>query len=152
MTVEREMPKYQCHKQVWALKIKEVKVASDGTAVITPADAGFGDFDVESSYIDKHSPQAGGYYVQYAGGYESYSPADAFEGGYSLIQTETPIATLFDFYEVSNLNDLVRELVLHVAQLQEAAQRNVKPWEDTFPPTLLPAYIQRIKDADAAAS
>ncbi|EAA7887208.1 hypothetical protein KSH05_003680 [Salmonella enterica subsp. enterica serovar Anatum] len=80
-----EMPKYQCHKQVWALKIKDVKVASDGTAVITPSDPGFGDFDVESSYVDKHSPQPGGYYVQYAGGYESYSPAEAFESGYTRI-------------------------------------------------------------------
>lgn len=31
-----------------------------------------------------------------------------------------------------------------MAQLQDAAKRNVKPWEDTFPPTLLPAYIARI--------
>ena len=80
-----EMPKYQCHKQVWALKIKSVKVASDGTAVITPADTGFGDFDVEASYIDKHHPQPGGYYVLYVGGYESYSPAYAFESGYTRI-------------------------------------------------------------------
>lgn len=86
MSVSAEMPKYQCHKQVWALKIKEVKVASDGTAVITPAEAGFADFDVESSFIEKHSPKPGGYYVQYAGGYESYSPAEVFESGYSLLK------------------------------------------------------------------
>ncbi|WP_343482792.1 hypothetical protein [Enterobacter cloacae] len=80
-----EMPRYQCHKKVWALKIKDVKVASDGTAVITPSDHGFGEFDVEASYVEKHCPQPGGYYVQYEGGYESYSPAETFESGYSRI-------------------------------------------------------------------
>ncbi|PPE61907.1 hypothetical protein F157LOC_00741 [Pectobacterium brasiliense] len=61
-----------------------------------------------------------------------------------------PDAMLCDFYEVSSYPDLVRELVLHVEQLQESAKRNVKPWEDTFPETLLPAYIERIKKADDA--
>lgn len=51
---------------------------------------------------------------------------------------------LCEFYEAEDFPSLVRELVGHVAQLQEAAKRNVKPWEDTFPPTLLPAYIARI--------
>ncbi|EGT5186209.1 hypothetical protein FZI02_08170 [Cronobacter sakazakii] len=61
-----------------------------------------------------------------------------------------PDEMLCDFYEVSNWPDLVRELVKHVEQLQEAAKRNVKPWEDTFPETLLPAYIDKVKQADEA--
>lgn len=61
-----------------------------------------------------------------------------------------PDEMLCDFYEVSNWPDLVRELVKHVEQLQDSAKRNVKPWEDTFPETLLPAYIDRIKKADDA--
>lgn len=61
-----------------------------------------------------------------------------------------PDEMLCEFYEVSNWPDLVRELVKHVEQLQDAAKRNVKPWEDTFPETLLPAYIDRIKQADDA--
>lgn len=61
-----------------------------------------------------------------------------------------PDEMLCDFYEVSNWPDLVRELVKHVEQLQDSAKRNVKPWEDTFPETLLPAYIERIKLADEA--
>lgn len=35
--------------------------------------------------IGKHGPQVGGYYVVYADGYISYSPAAAFEDGYRLI-------------------------------------------------------------------
>lgn len=61
-----------------------------------------------------------------------------------------PDAMLCDFYEVKSYPDLVRGLVLHVEQLQDSAKRNVKPWDDTFPETLLPAYIERIKNADAA--
>lgn len=61
-----------------------------------------------------------------------------------------PDEMLCEFYEVANWPDLVRELVKHVEQLQDSAKRNVKPWEDTFPETLLPAYIDRIKQADEA--
>lgn len=61
-----------------------------------------------------------------------------------------PDEILCEFYEVANWPDLVRELVKHVEQLQDSAKRNVKPWEDTFPETLLPAYIERIKQADEA--
>ena len=61
-----------------------------------------------------------------------------------------PDEMLCEFYEVANWPDLVRELVKHVERLQDSAKRNVKPWEDTFPETLLPAYIDRIKQADEA--
>ncbi|MCA6998190.1 hypothetical protein [Dickeya solani] len=63
---------------------------------------------------------------------------------------ESPDAELCDFYDANSWTELVRALVNHMEQLQEAAKRNVKPWQDTFPPTLLPAYIERIKQADAA--
>lgn len=65
-------------------------------------------------------------------------------------QPVVPDEMLCDFYEVNNWPDLVRELVKHVEQLQDSAKRNVKPWEDTFPETLLPAYIERVKLADEA--
>lgn len=69
-------------------------------------------------------------------------------------QVETvaqPDQELCSFYDVTDWAGLVRELVGHVAQLQDSAKRNVKPWEDTFPPTLLPAYIDRVNVANAAA-
>lgn len=79
----------------------------------------------------------------------------SFEPGTQLYRhaqpaPEVPEEMLCDFYEVNNWTDLVRELVKHVEQLQDSARRNVKPWEDTFPETLLPAYIERIKHADKA--
>ena len=93
---QTEMPKYQCHKKVWALKIANIKrlveKASDpmaetayAGAIITPEDAGYGPFEVDADYVRKHAPKAGGYYVVYADGYKSWSPADAFEDGYTRI-------------------------------------------------------------------
>lgn len=85
------MPKYQCHKQVWALKIAEIKDPtkpgneSDGSRIIVPSDAGYAPFRVGHDYVHKHKPQVGGYYVVYGDGYSSFSPAEAFESGYTLI-------------------------------------------------------------------
>lgn len=69
----------------------------------------------------------------------------------SLPPEDDPDPVLCDFYEVTDYPGLVRELVGHVSQLQESAKHNVKPWEDTFPPTLLPAYIERVNAANFAA-
>ena len=89
------MPKYRSHKEVWALKIKSVKLDSekareegretDGSAIITPEDEGYAPFRVDHEYVWKHKPQPGGYYVVYKDGYKSFSPAEAFEEGYTRI-------------------------------------------------------------------
>ena len=97
MGTEREMPKYQCHKQVWALKISEVDIVSAFDpddkdkpqpitgAFLTPQDSGYAPFTVSAEYVSKHNPQPGGYYVVYEDGYKSYSPGDVFESGYTQI-------------------------------------------------------------------
>ncbi len=87
----REMPKYRSHKEVWALKIKEVRddtppnQESDGSRTIIPVEEGYAPFRVERDYVLKHSPEAGGYYVVYQDGYQSWSPAEAFENGHTKI-------------------------------------------------------------------
>lgn len=87
-----EMPKYKSHKEVWALKIKDIskgyKIKVDGFHPEWGAELIFQDGLhklVTKEYLDKHKPQVGGYYVQYKGGYESFSPAQDFEEGYTLI-------------------------------------------------------------------
>lgn len=101
METQREMPKYRCHKEVYALKIKEVikhahpdPKANDaefeaseafGGAHLFPEAKGYGPIPVTADWYRKHAPQPGGYYVQYEDGYTSYSPAAAFESGYTLI-------------------------------------------------------------------
>ncbi len=103
-----EMPRYKSHKQVWALKIKAITKANPPTiaelekilnsepatdkpdeevvgAIITPEDEGYAEFPVSREFMLKHSPQSGGYYVVYGDGYKSYSPAKAFEEGYTRV-------------------------------------------------------------------
>jgi hypothetical protein len=90
------MPSYRSHKKVWALKIaavaydKDAALAdgnreTDGSAVLTPAEAPYAPFIVNAEYVRKHNPQAGGYFVQYEDGYKSFSPAEAFESGYTRL-------------------------------------------------------------------
>ncbi len=96
MTISQELPRYRSHKQVWALKIKSIvpnpnpdptghSAASSYGAMIYPEDGGYPPFQVTAEYMSKHRPQPGGYYVQYEDEYLSYSPAKAFEEGYTLI-------------------------------------------------------------------
>lgn len=83
---QREMPRYQCHKEVWALKIKNIEYLSDGSVIITPAEDGYAPFKVDHVYMQKYKPQVGGYYVVYKDGYKSFSPSEAFEEGYTIIK------------------------------------------------------------------
>lgn len=86
-----EIPRYRCHKEVWALKIAKIQYGIDqhdnrSNAIITPAEEGYAPFVVSEAYVQKHNPEVGGYFVVYHGdGYQSYSPAKAFEEGYTRI-------------------------------------------------------------------
>lgn len=83
----RELPRYQCYKQVWALKIKELRPIGNGEnhkygAFMLPEEPHYAPLELDQAFIDKHKPEVGGYYVVYEDGYKSYSPASAFENGY----------------------------------------------------------------------
>lgn len=78
-----EMPRYVCHKQVWALKIKEIKLAAAGPHLIVPEEPGYAAIEISDEWLRKHEPVVGGYYVAYKDGYRSFSPAVAFEEGYA---------------------------------------------------------------------
>lgn len=129
-----EMPKYKCHKEVWALKIKAIDTlmpppchySYPGGAIcgygpsesmhhgstskivpslgrhtyasiepwtygvldqclITPEEDGYAAFTIDSEYMLRHKPVVGGYYVVYEDGYKSFSPAKAFEDGYTKL-------------------------------------------------------------------
>lgn len=89
-----EFPKYQSHKTVQAVKIKGLEYTYTTTpsyhreldgATITPEEHGLQPFHVPLAYLLKHRPQVEGYYVLYPDGYESYSPAKAFEDGYTRV-------------------------------------------------------------------
>jgi hypothetical protein len=80
MNASVEMPRYRSHKQVWALKIEKV----EGDVIIF-AEKGYAPLVAEKGLFSRYTPVPGDYYVQYADGYKSISPAKAFEEGYTRI-------------------------------------------------------------------
>jgi len=99
---KHDLPKYQCHKVVKAAKIVSISGAINPALGLSVTTLNFseGSVDVDGYYLTKHKPEIGGYYVLYEDGYESFSPAEAFESGYSLLQVpvepidKEPIPTL----------------------------------------------------------
>lgn len=83
MNDQQRLRRYKCHKQVLAAKILKVEeiAFSDTYDIRLKTDAG--NVDVPAGWAHKHKPRSGGYYVRYEDGYTSYSPAAAFEAGYS---------------------------------------------------------------------
>lgn len=82
-----ELPQYLCHKKVSALKIASItRDEDDSKSWLLQSEGPYEDRVVTAEYIAKHSPTIGGYWVQYEDGYQSFSPAEAFEKGYTLIE------------------------------------------------------------------
>lgn len=77
------LKKFQSHKVVEAAKIIDIRSPSDPTSNgVLKLEGHFG-ITVRASYFERHEPKVGGYYVKYPDGYESYSPAEPFESGYT---------------------------------------------------------------------
>ena len=85
------MKRYECHKVVEAAKIAAVTGASPITRDVPRLELeGNIVIAVDEAWIAKHSDGGktdlvGGYFVRYEDGYESWSPAAAFEAGYSEV-------------------------------------------------------------------
>lgn len=83
------LPKYRCHKEVWALKIQSMIVNDDGSLSIMPDNNGYANFVIPAKFVPKHDaarPSPGWYVVFYENNYISFSPPDVFDGGYTLIE------------------------------------------------------------------
>ena len=79
-----ELPLYRCHKVVRAAKIVRIEHPLEliGQTRFELKD-GLQRVVATSSLDHKPTPSEGWYYVEYDNGYTSFSPADAFEGGYT---------------------------------------------------------------------
>ena len=87
MATTQNMPRYLSHKIVRALKIFLVQLTKEGGAHLQfdrRQDIDYPPTYVSPEFITKHRPLAGGYFVVYEDGYQSFSPAQAFEDGYTL--------------------------------------------------------------------
>lgn len=78
-----QIPTYQCHKRVQALKINAIWPSPRGM-LLGFEDQRFAPHEVHQDWYLKHDPVEGGYLVIYEDGYMSFSPAAAFEAGYTL--------------------------------------------------------------------
>ena len=90
---QQEMPKYACHKQVHALKIKEIVSNPNNSIDIFFEEEGFASVNMEEAdHQKKPDAEAGWYFVVYRDGYTSFSPGSEFEDGYNLAveTTEEP--------------------------------------------------------------
>jgi hypothetical protein len=82
-TAQKEMP--QCKV---AMKIKKfIEPLPSGGCVFYPEDDEEEPLFLSAKYMQKHNPHVGGYYVAHEDGtggfYETFSPAEAFEDGYT---------------------------------------------------------------------
>jgi len=77
------LPLYKCHKLVRAAKIRRIR--NDGYRFLLAFEDSVDNLYVSPAWVDNHGPVVGGYFVVYEDGYTSYSPAEAFEKGYRLV-------------------------------------------------------------------
>lgn len=85
-TAEMELPRYKCHKEVHALKIKDVVANPNQSLDLFFEESGYAPLNLSKEDMErKPTPLAGMYYVVYGDGYFSFSPEKAFVEGYSLV-------------------------------------------------------------------
>lgn len=85
-SVDYLLPRYKSHKYVNAMKILEIEEVHDAGGAFLRGDPPMAVF-ARRSWLDRYRPEVGGYFVQYGDGYCSFSPAKAFEEGYTRIYT-----------------------------------------------------------------
>jgi hypothetical protein len=77
-------PEYQCHKRVRAARIVKVENTRADLWYLH-LEAPWPVVAVTAQWVEAKHAEAGGYLVVYDDGYTSYSPAKAFEEGYTRI-------------------------------------------------------------------
>lgn len=105
-----QLPRYRSHKIVRAARIAHV--AEDGALILDRED-GTDQFVrvMGPEWIQRHLPKAGGFLVEYADGYTSYSPGPAFEDGYTRlaeIEEADPVGRELGGHKVNEANDQLR--------------------------------------------
>jgi hypothetical protein len=81
------MQKFKSHKIVEAARIDSMQVTGR-TRTLKLVNAP--PVEVDQTWCAKHQPEVGGYYVVYPDHYTSYSPAKAFEDGYTVLVDTAP--------------------------------------------------------------
>lgn len=96
----QDIPQFTCHKEVRAIKIEGVGARRiDGaTLILNGIDE---PLHLTPAELDRLRPQESGYLVIYNDGYISWSPADAFEAGYTPKDGDTEPGLIDEYGEVT---------------------------------------------------
>lgn len=106
------LPLYQCHKRVRACQIARLEYDDNtGRYTLVPVEPYLDPFTLPASYVSKHKPTVGGYFVQYRDGYMSFSPIKEFEDGYTAID-----------HMVQQREDLMQQLAKVNAAIEAAKE------------------------------
>lgn len=90
MPDQPKLPRWQSHKVVEADKITQVVVRDNDSRFVWYLAGGML-IEVSDALAGRVPPlidATGGYYVRYSDGFESWSPAKAFEEGYTAVKEE----------------------------------------------------------------
>lgn len=81
---DAELPKWQAHRIVGAAKIEKIERQGNTGLYLLHLEGGL-HVHVTYSFVERHTPFVGGYFVRHNDGFESFSPKHAFEEGYRRI-------------------------------------------------------------------
>lgn len=107
MSVSVQLPQWQSHKIVLADKIVGGGVEVDRACWCLACGARI---DLSRQLMARVPPKTspiGGYYVRYEDGFESWSPAEAFEKGYTRLEPDGPFMVVVSRSQAIALLDLI---------------------------------------------
>lgn len=140
-----EYPTYQSHKRVQGFQIGNIHAQEKGTADNTREELRYiggvlvaqkteyvltsvaGEYHavVGDDYFMKHEPYIGGYFVKYENGHESFSPADAFEDGYTKVASGFKWKTVVVWPEGSTVPDIYPDYEIHTINDEQKSNMRI---------------------------
>lgn len=115
------LPEFKCHKIVRATKIRAVHdrdpVGIDRLEIDHSPEL----IELPDDWVSRHHPQVGGYLVVYVDGYMSYSPAKAFEEGYTrIVPLNLSEEHILQYFEYAHLPEQLQRVSRPFAEMAGA--------------------------------
>lgn len=117
---------WQCTKVVKAGKVEFFAPNVEGEGISVKCH-GCPAVVVKGDWVSKHRPSPGGYLVIYEDGYQSYSPAEAFEAGYFPLPAVVGDDRMGRWFVYSHLPDRLQKVSLLYAVLAVQLVEMVPP-------------------------
>ena len=94
---------YKCHKVVRAMHIAAITQRATPFPGFVLADLASNEWVITTEFMERHNPETGGYIVMYEDGYTSFSPKEAFEDGYALLEADEDNSMVLNIDNHGNL-------------------------------------------------